>query len=68
MEWETKTGPSWSFFCDYMNKEADKKVEGDGRKAEDKSKHKGDWGKHQPDKDKQKDREEKKRKPWSKPK
>jgi hypothetical protein len=44
------------------------KVEGDGRIAEDKSKHKGDWGKHLPDKDKQKDREEKVRHPWQKPK
>jgi hypothetical protein len=46
-------------------KEKQEKLEGDGRIAEDKSKHKGDWGKHEPTKEKPADRN-KGWKPWKK--
>ena len=73
MEYESRDTLKYSPFYAYMCQEADKKkpkeekkIEGDGRIAEDKSLHKGDWGKHAPTHDRPADRDKKKFKPWKK--
>ena len=53
---------------EYEKPKTQKKEEGDGRIAEDKSLHKGDWGKHEPVREQPPDRNKDKFKPWKKKK